>query len=203
MAMSRTLSYWSKTVWKLDFTKYELPDEDIVEAEKKCRMDLEKAERKLESENRLATEILDLENNRSRLEEKLKKSEIEFDLLTTQLGDEQILTAQLQNKIKEFQVRIEALEKAVKSSAAAMIDLEKPENSKNDSTKNETIKSIHDDVPDIFNNVKEVPSVFTINSFNFTMSDTVVNNWGIHDCECKIDKNAIRENSKLLFYDGV
>jgi len=160
-------------------------------------MDLEKAERKLESENRLATEILDLENNRSRLEEKLKKSEIEFDLLTTQLGDEQILTAQLQNKIKEFQVRIEALEKAVKSSAAAMIDLEKPENSKNDSTKNETIKSIHDDVPDIFNNVKEVPSVFTINSFNFTMSGTVVN--AITDCECKIDKNAIRKNSKFMF----
>ena len=102
-------------------------------------MNLERAERKLESENRLATEILDLENNRSRLEEKLKKSEIEFDLLTTQLGDEQILTAQLQNKIKEFQVRIEALEKAVKSSAAAMIDLEKPENSDKNATNHDRI----------------------------------------------------------------
>ena len=158
-------------------------------------MDLERAKRKLESENRLATEILDLEENRSRLEEKLKKSEIDFDLLTTQLEDEQILTAQLQNKIKEFQVRIEALEKAVRPTAAAMIDLEKSDDSKNDSTKHETIKSIYDDIPNIFNNVKEVPPVFTINSFNFTMSDMVVNN-----CECTIDKNAIRKISKFMFH---
>ena len=194
--------HWSKTIWKPDFEKYELQDEEaeksltpVVEAEKKCRMDLERAKRKLESENRLATEILDLEDNRSRLEEKLKKSEIDFDLLTTQLEGEQILTAQLQNKIKEFQVRIEALEKAVRPTAAAVIDLEKPEDSKNDSTKHETIKSIYDDIPNIFNNVKEVPPVFTINSFNFTMSDTVVNN-----CECTIDKNAIRKISKSMFH---
>ena len=160
-------------------------------------MDLEKAERKLESENRLAVEILDLESKRSNLEEKLKKSELDFGLLTNRLEDEQVLTAQLQNKINEFQARIEALEKAtLKPTAAEIKDPEQSlsEDSKNDSIKNETIKYIYDDVPEIFNHVKDVQAVFTVNSFNFTKSDTAVKN-----CECKVDKNAIRKNSKFTF----
>merc|ERR1712142_1256375 len=53
--------------------------ESALEAEKKCRMDLERAKRKLESDGRLAGEtIMDLENDKARLEEKLKKAEFEF-----------------------------------------------------------------------------------------------------------------------------
>merc|ERR1712142_1291381 len=60
--------------------------ESALEAEKKCRMDLERAKRKLESDGRLAAEtIMDLENDKSRLQEKLKKSEFEFGQLTTRL----------------------------------------------------------------------------------------------------------------------
>merc|ERR1712227_1090377 len=85
--------------------------EGALEAEKKVRMDLERAKRKLESDGRLAGEtIMDLENDKARLEEKLKKAEFEFGQLTTRLEDEQALTAQLQKKIKELQARIEELE---------------------------------------------------------------------------------------------
>ena len=158
-------------------------------------MDLEKAEKKLESDNRLAIEILDLENNRSKLEEKLKKSEVDFGHLTSRLEEEQVLTAELQNKIQEFQVRIEALEKAaLKPVAAGIKDSEQSLSQDSENIKNETIKSIYDDVPSVFNDVEEVSSVFTVNNFNFTTSDTVVKN-----CECKADKNAIRKNSKFTF----
>merc|ERR1739848_699953 len=67
--------------------------------------------RKLESDGRLAGEtIMDLENDKARLDEKLKKAEFEFGQLSTRLEDEQALTAQLQKKIKELQARIEELE---------------------------------------------------------------------------------------------
>ena len=160
-------------------------------------MDLERAEKKLESDNRLAIEILDLENKRSNLEEKLKKSEVDFGQLANRLEDEQVLTSQLQNKINEFQARIEALEKAtLKPIAAEIKDPEQKlsEDSEINSTANETIKSIYDDVPSVFKDVKEVSSVFTVNSFNFTTPDT-----GVKNCECKADKNAIRKNSKFAF----
>ena len=160
-------------------------------------MDLEKAEKKLESENRLAVEILDLESKRSNLEEKLKKSELDFGLLTNRLEDEQVLTAELQNKINDFQLRIKALEKAALKPAA--VEMKDPEqslskDSENNSTENETLKSIYNDVPSVFKDVKEVSSVFTVNSFNFTTPDT-----GVKNCECKVDKNAIRKNSKFAF----
>merc|ERR1712003_9135 len=78
-----------------------------LEDEKKCRMDLERAKRKLESDGRMAGEtIMDLENDKQRLEEKLKKAEFEYGQLNTRLEDEQALTAQLQKKIKELQARI-------------------------------------------------------------------------------------------------
>ena len=149
----------------------------------KCRLELGRAKKKQESDMRMASEILELENNKSRLEEKLKNSEIELGQLTTRLEHEQALTAQLRMKIKEFQARIGELEKFIRNSS---------EDSKSDSIKNETTKLIYDDVPDIFNDIKNVPSVFTVNSFNFTASDTNVKN-----CECIVDKNAIRKNSKF------
>ena len=52
---------------------------------------------------------------------------------------------------------------------------------------------MHQDVPDIFSYVKEVPPVFTVNSFNFTTSKTDVKN-----CECTEHKNEIRKNSKFI-----
>ena len=54
-------------------------------------------------------------------------------------------------------------------------------------------KNYHD-VPDIFRHVKDIPSVFTINSFDFTTPDMDVTN-----CECNVDKNEIRKNSKFTF----
>ena len=47
---------------------------------------------------------MDLENDRQRLEEKLKKKEFEYNQLSTRLEDEQSLVSQLQRKIKELQV---------------------------------------------------------------------------------------------------
>ena len=54
------------------------------------------------------------------------------------------------------------------------------------------------EVPVIFRHVKDIPSVFTINSFDFLTADTDVTN-----CECIVDKNEIRKNSKftLHFHD--
>jgi len=51
--------------------------------------------------------IMDLENDKQRLEEKLKKGEFEFGQLSTRLEAEQALTGQLQKKIKELQARVE------------------------------------------------------------------------------------------------
>ena len=76
-----------------------------MEHEKKVRMDMERAKRKLEGDLRLAQEsIMDLENDRQKGEEKLKKKEFEFNQLSTKLEDEQALISQLQRKIKELQV---------------------------------------------------------------------------------------------------
>jgi len=68
-------------------------------------MELERTKRKQEGDIRLSQEtIMDLENDRQRLEEKLKKKEFEYNQLTTKMEDEQALIAQLQRKIKELQV---------------------------------------------------------------------------------------------------
>ena len=57
-------------------------------------MDLERLKRKLEGDLRLAQEtIMDLENDKQRLDEKLKKAEFEYNQLATRLEDEQALVA--------------------------------------------------------------------------------------------------------------
>ena len=79
--------------------------EASLEHEKKIRMDLERTKRKQEGDLRLSQDtIMDLENDRQRLEEKLKKKEFEYNQLSTKLEDEQSLVSQLQRKIKELQV---------------------------------------------------------------------------------------------------
>ena len=71
---------------------------------------------------------------------------------------------------------------------------EVPEDPKNYSTKDNDVESMYHEVPDIFRNVKDIPSVFTINSFDFTKPDMDETN-----CECIVDKNEIRKNSKFTF----
>lgn len=79
-----------------------------MEHEKKIRMDVERIKRKQEGDLRLSQDtIMDLENDKQRTEEKLKKKEFEFSQLTTQLEDEHSLVSQLQRKIKELQVGLQ------------------------------------------------------------------------------------------------
>ena len=73
--------------------------------------------------------------------------------------------------------------------------LDKGEEEYSQNAKDEDIKSNHV-IPDIFRDVKDIPPVFTINSFNFTTKTDVKN------CECVVDKNEIRKNSKLAFYSS-
>lgn len=71
-------------------------------------MDVERIKRKQEGDLRLSQDtIMDLENDKQRTEEKLKKKEFEFSQLTTQLEDEHSLVSQLQRKIKELQVGLQ------------------------------------------------------------------------------------------------
>ena len=62
--------------------------------------------------------IMDLENDKQRLEERLKKSEFEVSQLQTRIEDEQALNAQLTKKIKECQSRVEELEEELESERA-------------------------------------------------------------------------------------
>merc|ERR1711868_233987 len=85
--------------------------EQSTEAEKKARLDLERLKRKLEGDLRLSQEtIMDLENDKMRLDDKIKKAEFEYNQLSTRFEDEQALVSQLQKKIKELCARIEELE---------------------------------------------------------------------------------------------
>ena len=61
---------------------------------------------------------MDLENDKQRLEERLKKSEFEVSQLQTRIEDEQALNAQLTKKIKECQSRVEELEEELESERA-------------------------------------------------------------------------------------
>ena len=48
------------------------------------------------------------------------------------------------------------------------------------------------DEPEIFRNVKKVPPIFTINSFNFTQSET-----DMQDCECIEGESDIRKRFRI------
>lgn len=80
----------------------------------------------MEGDLRLTQEtVMDLENDKQRLEEKLKKQEFEYSQLATKLEDEQALVMQLQKKIKELQARIEELEEELEAERAARAKVEK------------------------------------------------------------------------------
>ncbi|KAL7834740.1 hypothetical protein SRHO_G00289870 [Serrasalmus rhombeus] len=93
-------------------TKLEQQVDDLegsLEQEKKLRMDLERAKRKLEGDLKLAQEsIMDLENDKQQSEEKIKKKDFEISQFLSKIEDEQSLGAQLQKKIKELQVSLDA-----------------------------------------------------------------------------------------------
>lgn len=114
------------------YLKYEISSikvddlEQGWENEKKTRMDLERTKRKLESEARMTGEqVMDLENDKDRLNEKVKKMDFEFSQLSTRLEDEQSLTSQLQKKIKELQCRIEEVEEELDSERTMKAKVEK------------------------------------------------------------------------------
>ncbi|KAJ3606032.1 hypothetical protein NHX12_028075 [Muraenolepis orangiensis] len=72
--------------------------EGSLEQEKKARMDLERAKRKLEGDLKLAQEsVMDLENDK-------QQKDFETNQLMSKVEDEQCLGAQLQKKIKELQM---------------------------------------------------------------------------------------------------
>ena len=68
-------------------TKFEQQVDDLeqsTEAEKKARLDLERLKRKLEGDLRLSQEtIMDLENDKMRLDDKIKKAEFEYNQVRT------------------------------------------------------------------------------------------------------------------------
>uniref|UniRef100_A0A8C6YHC1 Myosin heavy chain 1 n=1 Tax=Naja naja TaxID=35670 RepID=A0A8C6YHC1_NAJNA len=97
--------------------------EGSLEQEKKLRMDLERAKRKLEGDLKLAQEtIMDLENDKQQLDE---KKDFEINQLQSRIEDEQVLGAQLQKKIKELQARIEELEEEIEAERASRAKAEK------------------------------------------------------------------------------
>ena len=82
-----------------------------LESEKKARMDLDRAKRKIEGDLRLSQEqIMDLENDKAAQEEKLKKSEFDHSQMNQKLEDEQANVCQLQKKIKDLQNHAEEVE---------------------------------------------------------------------------------------------
>ncbi|XP_061906338.1 myosin-4-like isoform X2 [Entelurus aequoreus] len=114
----------SKAKAKLEQQVDEL--EGSLEHEKKIRMEQERARRKLEGDLKLSLEsIMDLENEKQQLDEKLKKKDFEASQLQTKVEDEQALSSQLQKKIKEIQARTEELEEEMEAERAARAKVEK------------------------------------------------------------------------------
>ena len=55
------------------------------------------------------------------------------------------------------------------------------------------IFSSNDDEPELFRNVKDVPLIFTVNSFNYTMVES-----DITECECVEGESEIRKDSEFI-----
>ncbi|NWQ77907.1 MYH1B protein, partial [Columbina picui] len=123
-------------------TKLEQQVDDLegsLEQEKKLRMDLERAKRKLEGDLKLSHDnIMDLENDKQQMDEKLKKKDFEISQIQSKIEDEQALGMQLQKKIKELQAslcsfpslsqsqaRIEELEEEIEAERTSRAKAEK------------------------------------------------------------------------------
>ncbi|XP_046881578.1 myosin, heavy chain 7B, cardiac muscle, beta a isoform X1 [Hypomesus transpacificus] len=100
--------------------------ESSLEQEKKVRLDMERAKRKLEGDLKLSMgSVMDLENDKQQLEEKLQKKDFEMVSISTKIEDEQALVIQLQKKIKELQARIEELEEELETDKSSRAKVEK------------------------------------------------------------------------------
>ncbi|CAB1342077.1 unnamed protein product [Coregonus sp. 'balchen'] len=85
-----------------------------------------RAKRKLEGDLKLSQEtLMDLENEKQQLDEKLKKKDFEGSQLLGKVEEEQSLSAQLQKNIKELQARIEELEEETEADCAVLAKVEK------------------------------------------------------------------------------
>uniref|UniRef100_A0A8C3KMB0 Myosin heavy chain n=1 Tax=Calidris pygmaea TaxID=425635 RepID=A0A8C3KMB0_9CHAR len=100
--------------------------EESLEQERKVCMDLERAKRKLEGDLKLAQEtIVDLENDKQRLDEKLRKKDFEFNQMQNKIEEHQSLSIQFQKKIRELQARVAELEEETMSEKAMRAKAEK------------------------------------------------------------------------------
>uniref|UniRef100_A0A672V8V8 Myosin heavy chain 3 n=1 Tax=Strigops habroptila TaxID=2489341 RepID=A0A672V8V8_STRHB len=78
--------------------------EGSLEQERKVCMDLERAKRKFEGDLKLAQEtIVDLENDKQHLDEKLRKKDLEFNEMQNKIEEQQSSGIQLQKKVRELQ----------------------------------------------------------------------------------------------------
>ncbi|KAM6049695.1 myosin-3-like [Theristicus caerulescens] len=100
--------------------------EGSLEQERKACMDLERAKRKLEGDLKLAQEtIVDLNNDKQHLDEKLRKKDIEFNQMQNKIEEQQNSVIQLQKKIRELQARVAELEEETMSEKAMRAKAEK------------------------------------------------------------------------------
>merc|ERR1711868_251934 len=88
--------------------------EIMLETEKKNRMDLERCKRKLEGDIRMSQEaIMDLENEKAGQEEKLKKSEFDYQQLNSK------------RRLKNFKVELKKSKKNLKLNDLPVLDLKR------------------------------------------------------------------------------
>ncbi|CAN0310739.1 unnamed protein product [Lampetra fluviatilis] len=85
--------------------------EGALEKEKKVRLDLERVKRKLEVDLKLLEDtMVEMNNGKQQLEEKLRRKDFEVGNLSKSRGEEMTLTSQLQRKIIDLQTRNSELE---------------------------------------------------------------------------------------------
>ncbi|XP_071672388.1 myosin-3-like isoform X2 [Patagioenas fasciata] len=100
--------------------------EGSLEQERKACMDIERVKRKFEGDLKLAQEtIVDLENDKQHLDEKLRKRDFEFNQMQNKIEEQQNSGIQLQKKIRELQARVAELEEETTSEKAMRAKAEK------------------------------------------------------------------------------
>ncbi|KAK2522713.1 myosin-3 [Columba livia] len=85
--------------------------EGSLEQERKACMDIERVKKKFEGDLKLAQEtVVDLENDKQHLDEKLRKRDFEFNQMQNKIEEQQNSGIQLQKKIRELQARARVAE---------------------------------------------------------------------------------------------
>nr|XP_021153506.1 myosin-3 isoform X3 [Columba livia] len=100
--------------------------EGSLEQERKACMDIERVKKKFEGDLKLAQEtVVDLENDKQHLDEKLRKRDFEFNQMQNKIEEQQNSGIQLQKKIRELQARVAELEEETTSEKAMRAKAEK------------------------------------------------------------------------------